>query len=151
MGEEIYSKVQIHAEVPHQCDECGGKLYYLGAGAFECRRCAKTLYSDYGKVRKYITEHGMASIPILVRATGVEREVLEEFVRDGTLYDPYEDINKCAGCGCVLEKGRYCEECQKNIVGRLAEAIKPLSAEDPGRPRGPVNLRDTRMHYLNKN
>ena len=150
MGEGKKSKVQIHADYPHSCDECGGKLFYLGAGAFECRKCDKILYSDYGKVRKYIEENGMASIPILEIKTGVEHEVLEEFVREGALYDPFENFNKCAGCGCLLEKGRYCDDCQKNIIGRLAEVMKPLDEEENDKPRGTIKRKNSRMHYLNK-
>ena len=150
MGEKRFTKLKITAKFPHCCDECYGKLYYLGAGAFECRSCNKTIYSDYGKVRKYIEENGMTSIPILEKMTGVDRETLEEFERDGTLYDPFEDIEKCHGCGCVIEKGRYCKECQENIIGRLADALKPEETEtDPetGETRV-IKKKTNRMHYL---
>ena len=148
MADTEYTKVKTTASCPHCCDQCGGKIYYLGAGAFECRKCARTIYSDYGIVRKYIDEHGMTTIFELERKTGVPREVLEEFERDGTLYDPYEEINKCYGCGCVIEEGRYCKECQKNLIGRLADAMRPETDETPVRKPGYIQRKNTRMHYL---
>ena len=148
MSDSKNKTLKIAASFPHCCDECGGKLYYLGAGAFECRRCEKILYSDYGKVRKYIEENGMATILELELHTGVSREILEEFELEGTLYDPYEEINKCHHCGCVIEKGRYCKDCQGNIVGRLKEALTPEPEETEAAKAGSVKKKNNRMHYL---
>ncbi len=148
MADEKVRKLKMTVSFPHRCDECGGKLFYLGAGAFECRECEKTIYSDYGKVRKYIEEHGMTSIPILEHMTGVPRDVLEQFQHEGTLYDPYEDINKCYCCGCVIEKGRYCKDCQSNIVGRLAAALKSDVPEPENNGLKKISKKNNRMHYL---
>ena len=148
MASQKKTKLKMTAQFPHRCSECGGKLFYLGAGAFECRKCDKTIYSDYGKVRKYIDENGMTSIPILEKMTGVSREVLEQFERDGTLYDPYKDIKKCYICGCVIESGRYCRDCQGNIIGQLADALKTDNEEQDERHPGKLNKKNNRMHYL---
>ena len=99
----------------------------MGTGEYECQRCKKILFDDYGKVRRYLDENGNSSILVLERETGVSKEVLEYLKEEGILTEPEpeeeENIKRCSKCGKPIEIGRYCNSCKAELVGGIAGAF----------------------------
>ena len=104
---------------PMKCEQCGGPLWFLGAGEYECHDCKARALDDYGKVRHYIEENGMATQYELETALDIPGEIIESFLDNGTLYDPGSPTNICKGCGCVVTYGRYCKDCIRDMGSKL--------------------------------
>lgn len=123
---------------PVHCDECGGKMYYLSGGEYECRECGCREYDDFGKVRTFLGEHGPSPAPVIAAATGVKTEVIKHFLKKGRLEIPEGSkyFLQCERCGCAIRYGRFCPECMKELTGGLRAAFHEDVGERPkGHPR----------------
>ena len=142
---------KLNQSKPAQCDDCGGKMVYKGIGEYECSKCGNVMYDDYGKVRRYIDEHGASSILILERETGVSKEVLEYLIKDGTLTQPPESIftNVCNRCGYPIVNGRYCKACMMEMANELAGVMKADQKKEPKQVATGKNT-GARMHLTHR-
>lgn len=124
---------KLNASKPTECDACGGKMIYKGTGEYECAKCRKLMLDDYGKVKRYMDEHGTSSLMILGRETGVSKDVLEYLIEDGVLTMPEEEDTgrKCAKCGNPIESGRYCKSCMAELANGLASAFSDTENKKP--------------------
>ncbi|MCI9035060.1 MAG: hypothetical protein HFJ08_13650 [Lachnospiraceae bacterium] len=104
---------------PPLCGMCGGKLVQAGSGIFKCERCGNEALDDYGKVRKYLDEHGPSPAIAIAQATGVDRNLISRFLRGGKLEIPdgSKYYLRCEKCSCSIKSGRYCEDCAKELSG----------------------------------
>lgn len=109
---------------PWFCEICGGEMKPVYSGIYECKKCKRQEYDDFGKVRSYIEEHGKQPAAILAEETGVELETIEMFLRTGRLEIPEgSDIYvSCERCGCDIRFGRFCNDCMKVLTGDMKKA-----------------------------
>ena len=134
---------------PVKCDDCDGKVYYRGCGEFECESCGRLQYDYFGKVKKYLEEHGPTPSGIISQKTGVPQDVIGRFLKKGRVEIP-EGSNiyiKCEKCGCNIKYGRFCPKCALE----LASGVKKVLAEDIGeRPKKETCEMSGKMHFVKK-
>ena len=127
MTDKELAKIVL-AKRPIACEECGGKIKYLGGGEYECMNCKHVFLDDFGKVRKYLYENGSTKSSVIAAATGVPEELIMEFVRDGKI-EFIENAGiklRCDRCGCVIRRGRICAECAKKDVENFGKSYNEL-------------------------
>lgn len=138
------------ASKPMECELCGGKIYYLDGGRYQCRSCEHIMLDDFGKVKAYIDKHGPSPSPVIAAATGVSAEVIDVFLRRGRLEIPEGSkyYIKCEKCHCSIRYGRFCPDCIKETVG----GMKAIFAEEVGeKPKREWNFDVTgRYHFVDK-
>ena len=107
---------KLFDNTPIICEECGGAYEYQGAGEYKCKDCGHVAYDDYGKVRKFIDEHGPAPYHVVKKATGVNGKLVREYLDTPNTEKSFD--RKCSKCGCRIASGRLCSACQK-MEGRV--------------------------------
>lgn len=130
---------------PMFCEACDGKMIYDGHGIYHCSDCGKEALDDYGKIRKYLEEHGSDTAVAVARETGVDLGIVSMFLKDGRIEIPNGSslFIKCRRCGCSLRFGRYCRECTQEMAGGLSNAFR----EDMGERPEPVKSGRKGMQY----
>jgi len=148
MARYEYEKELIDSK-PIKCDECGSKIYYKGCGHYVCEQCKHDMYDYFGKVKKYLDDHGPTPSAIVSEETGVPHNILNSFLKKGRVEIPEGSkfYIKCEKCGCSLRYGRFCPECAKALAG----GIKVILTEDIGEKPKKVSAElDGKMHFVNK-
>jgi len=82
-------------------------------------------------VRKSLKGTLNASIlgSIVAEATGVQEPVVRRMIREGRfLSSGVELFYPCEKCGSPIQKGQYCEKCQKEMREELTAAVAKQSA-----------------------
>jgi DNA-directed RNA polymerase subunit RPC12/RpoP len=68
--------------IPVACPYCGGRVKYAGLGEYECEKCGRISYDNYGKVRSYIESHPGATINQVMAGTGVSKASIKQLIAD---------------------------------------------------------------------
>ena len=97
------------------CSACGTVMEYLSLGEYRCPKCGREELDEYGKVRRYVDEHGPTPAHIIAEETGVDREKIDVFLRKGKLeiVSGPEGYLKCEMCGVPIRFGRICQDCAR--------------------------------------
>lgn len=136
----------INYHKPLRCEFCGAGLRYTGVGEYKCNRCRQIMLDDYGKVRKYVQEKGSANAAEISRDTGVDKDVIDEMIKQGALESSVDAVGKlkCASCGKPISKGRFCNDCIWKIASGLNDsfaAAKKEKQESPAKKaKGPGKM-----------
>ena len=103
------------------CPNCDILMKYKHGGLFVCEKCGAEQLNDFGKVKKYLNEHGPTNAIELAANTGVRRSRIGEFLRLGKVEIPGGSATfiHCKSCGTAIRFGNYCANCvhTKNIQG----------------------------------
>ncbi|MBX6396344.1 MAG: hypothetical protein IRY98_11710 [Alicyclobacillaceae bacterium] len=108
------------------CKRCG-RIFQKTAGVTVCPACRREEEELYQKVRAYVAEHRGATIIEVSEATGVDADLVLQFLREGRL----SVVNggnmryPCERCGREIQTGRFCERC----VAELARGFAPLQQD----------------------
>lgn len=133
---------------PVVCEKCKGKLFYKGGGRYECSSCDAFVLDDFGKIKAFLEENGPTPMLVIAQATGVQYEVVEQFLKKGRLEIPEGSkyYLGCEKCGCSIRYGKYCPDCIREVAG----GIKAVFHEDVGeRPKHMYNAEMAgKMHFL---
>lgn len=110
---------------PVQCSKCGSSLYYRGSGKYVCSSCENMEYDEFGKVKKYLDEHGVSTMAVIADATGVPMKHLNLMLREGKVEIPDGSsfYIKCESCGCSIRYGRFCPDCVRRTASDLRQAF----------------------------
>lgn len=106
------------------CRRCGKMFVYVGRDL--CPECREEDERDFDRVREYLRRHPRADIEELHQETGVEREKILGFLREGRLEvdrDGISSVYRCRICGKVISHGRICLDC-------LEKFKKPLPGKE---------------------
>lgn len=136
-----------------KCSKCGTVMKYLALGEFECPACGNEELDDYGRIRKYLDEHGPTSSAAIEQATGVRRTVINEYLRRGRLEitDASPIFIRCERCGKNIKFGRVCSACAKNMVTKAEDKKKGISIEEIGEEPIPLSQKHDKMFFANRN
>ncbi len=118
---------------PVICPVCGEHFTYKGVGEYQCEKCGRVEYDDYGIVRNYIESHKGATVVEISAATGISQSVIHGLLRQERLQvasDSRVFLN-CKSCGKEIRSGMYCPTCAK--LAEAAEARKKAAAEREAR------------------
>ncbi len=103
------------------CPNCDILMRYKHGGLYVCEKCGAEQLNDFGKVKKYLNEHGPTNAMDLAANTGVRRSRIGEFLRLGKVEIPEGSATfiHCKSCGTAIRFGNYCANCvhTKNIQG----------------------------------
>ncbi len=103
------------------CPNCDILMRYKHGGLYVCEKCGAEQLNDFGKVKKYLNEHGPTNAIDLAANTGVRRSRIGEFLRLGKVEIPEGSATfiHCKSCGTAIRFGNYCANCvhTKNIQG----------------------------------
>ena len=94
-----------------KCEKCGAPLKSIRSGEYQCIECGAIEYDEFGKVRKYLDEHGPASKEEIIKATGVRKAVVIEYLKEQRLMVSGAGNNVCVICGARILSGTICAEC----------------------------------------
>ena len=114
------------------CSSCG-KVFVSINNARICMDCRE-------KEEKWERE--------IVEATGVQEPVIRRMIREGRFVSTgIELYYPCEKCGSPIDKGQYCEKCQKEMRDELTAAIAKKSSvggkgDGSANRRGYVTLND---------
>ncbi len=110
--------VMLENNMAH-CEKCGGRLVYKYSGIYECEGCHMEVYNDFGRVKKYIEDHGPTPANEISQNTGVGLATINKFLRAGRVEIPEGSgfYISCAMCGAPIRYGKYCMECAVKSAG----------------------------------
>ena len=90
------------------CSICG-RLFAYQQGRTICSRCLDQEEEQYAIVRKYVRDHPGATVFEVAEETGVEEEIILQFLRDGRLQSRgFAEVLECQRCGKIISSGKYC-------------------------------------------
>ena len=100
------------------------------------------------EIVEFVRDHPKCQIGEIVEATGVQEPVIRRMIREGRFVSTGVDLfYPCEKCGSPIQKGQYCEKCQKEMREELTAAVAKKSAsgmrttnEQGGGRRGYVTL-----------
>lgn len=130
------------------CDVCGSLVKPLRDGEYECTHCKKIFLDDFGKVRKYLEEHGRTTARNIAYATGVPMQTVYSLLKNCKIeiIQPSQTYIKCTNCGQNITCGDICPKCGKHYtekeiktledkikIGQIGEEPRKISMLKPGK------------------
>lgn len=116
-----------------RCKRCG-VIFQKVIDRDLCPSCLEREEEEFRKVKEFLRQHPKARLEEVSEATGVDKKVILEFLKEGRLQvaegmEPLVELF-CERCGKPITSGRLCDDCRKKV----AQLIQ--SAEEK-KPRGP--------------
>ncbi|EEQ48043.1 hypothetical protein [Selenomonas flueggei] len=110
------------------CSSCG-KVFIAINNSRVCPDCREKEEQWEKEIIEYVREHPKSQIPEIVEATGVQEPIIRRMIREGRfLSSNVELFYPCEKCGSPIQKGQYCDKCQKEMREELQAAIGKQSA-----------------------
>jgi len=111
---------------PVHCEQCMGRIYYVGNGRYKCKSCDNHMMDDLGKVMKYHEENPLDDVEKIANATGVAEENVYIILsrRGMELPQSSKYYLNCVRCGCVVQHGRFCDFCTRELAGLIKEDLR---------------------------
>jgi predicted amidophosphoribosyltransferase len=99
------------------CPKCGELMRYAFGEVFKCDNCGAEEMTSFGKVRKYIEDHGPSNAANISDGTGVPVSTINRYLREGRIEIPdgSDSYIKCEDCGAEIRYGRFCPECSAKL------------------------------------
>lgn len=98
------------------CPECG-KVYVENA-AKVCPDCYRKQEEDAERVMEYLRDVAKATLEEIHEATGVKHKIILRLLRSGRIMGSIISY-PCETCGTLIEEGRLCTQCSKNILEQI--------------------------------
>ena len=98
------------------CSECG-KIYVENA-ARVCPECYRRQEEDAEKVVEYLRDVDKATLEEIHQATGVKHKIILRLLRSGRIMGSAISY-PCETCGTLIDEGRLCDKCSKNILDQI--------------------------------
>ncbi|MCT8140143.1 hypothetical protein H1D32_22065 [Anaerobacillus sp. CMMVII] len=116
-----------------------------------CNNCHQQEEDDFQKVYHYVRkkDNRRATIHEVEEATGVEKEFIYKFIKQGriSLHSFPNLAYPCESCGTMIREGRICSDCRGNITDGLERLdIEKTFAE---RNKREENSKITTYHSVN--
>lgn len=117
------------------CPQCGRLFPYMGKRI--CRKCQELEEDQYMLVRRYVRDNPGSGIFEVSEETGVEKEKIINFLREGRLESRGLKSSgySCKGCGKNISEGIYCSKCNSQLdsdfKGALTQKSEPALKINP--------------------
>lgn len=118
------------------CRKCGRMFNYV-SGAPICAACKEKLEEKFHEVKKYVSDHKTATIPMISEECDVDANQIRKWIREERLeFSEDSAIGlPCENCGAIIRSGRYCEKCKMEMANRFGEVLpKPKQTEIKKKP-----------------
>ena len=128
------------------CRDCGSLFNYLG-GPRICPSCKKKLEDKFHQVKEYIYENKDATMNQVAEENEVSIQQLKQWVREERLsFSPDSSVRiECESCGAMIQTGRYCESCKKQLangLGGLYKKDEPVVKKKPEKQKAKMRFLD---------
>ena len=120
------------------CSSCG-KVFVSINNSRICMDCREKEEQWEKEIMVYVRDHPDSRIGEIVKATGVQEPIIRRMIREGRFIS--SNINlyyPCEKCGSPIQRGQYCEKCQKGMRDELKAVIAKKNAAAPAAPAGDV-------------
>lgn len=121
------------------CPECG-KLYVENAARI-CPECYRKQEDDAEKVVEYLRDVDKATLEEIHQATGVKHKIILRLLHSGRIMGTAISY-PCETCGTLIDQGRLCDKCSKNIL----EQMKPEELKQEQELQSPTIKTRSRMY-----
>jgi len=110
-----------------KCKRCGA-IFQKVIERDLCPVCLAKEEEEFQKVKEFFRRHPKARLEEVSEATGVEKKVILEFVKEGRLQvasevQPVLELF-CERCGRPILAGRLCEECRRKVAQLIQSGEK---------------------------
>ena len=114
------------------CSSCG-KVFVSINNARICMDCRAKEEQWEKSIIDYVRDHPNSKIGEIVEATGVQEPVIRRMIREGRFVSTGVELYyPCEKCGSPIQRGQYCEKCQKDMRDELTAAIAKKSSAGKG-------------------
>ena len=97
------------------CSSCG-KVFVSINNARICMDCRAKEEEWEKAIVEFVRDHPKSQIGEIVEATGVQEPVIRRMIREGRFVSSGADLYyPCEKCGSPIQKGQYCDKCQKEM------------------------------------
>lgn len=129
------------------CRRCG-RLFNYVSGPRICPACHDEMEEKFQEVRKYIQQHGRASMEEVSEECGVDTGQIQQWIRQERLQfaDDSPIRVSCEMCGKMIGCGRFCPQCKDTMARKLNSAmgLTGVMVEKPVEKKTTTN----RMRFL---
>lgn len=113
------------------CKRCG--VIFNDDNSQICSACKKDDEKDFQRVKEYLEENPRATLMEVSRNLKLSTDKVKRFVRDGRVETVGENEGtsgiECEKCGVSINSGRYCSECQINLIKGIQNAKGSLGGK----------------------
>ena len=83
----VEKRFEVFVEEPGllKCQKCQGAMQFQRRDVYVCTECGWEYVTQFGKVKRYIEEHGPRTALQISEATGVSRKIIDEFIQEGRI------------------------------------------------------------------
>lgn len=113
------------------CPQCGKLFVYAGRNL--CLDCIGREELQFEAIKTHLREHPGCTVDALHEATGVPRQLILRFLREGRLVkgDLAEGELRCRRCGRAISSGALCAGCAQRVGEELEDARgQPAAARE---------------------
>lgn len=106
------------------CRKCGRLFNYI-MGPNICPACKESMEAKFQEVKKYIQQHGKASMKQVSEECEVDTAQIQQWIRQERLQfsDDSPIRVACEMCGKMIGSGKYCQECKDKMARQLNSAM----------------------------
>lgn len=116
------------------CRRCGRLYQYINSKY--CPFCRRELDELFEKVRDYIYDNPDANVMEVSAHTGVEEDLILEFLREGRLELKSPSIGfTCEWCDRPITTGRLCSVCQREFEQGMKKGLSEAKSNSHRRTR----------------
>jgi len=107
------------------CRTCK-KIFNHVSGPAICPACREEKEKKFQEVKKYIQNHGVASINQVAEACEVEVNQINQWIREDRLQFAEDSPIRvaCEKCGTMIRSGTFCEKCKAEMTNTLGNVYK---------------------------
>lgn len=130
-----------------QCKRCRKIFQYQGNPV--CQSCIIELDKDFDLVRNYMYDNPKSTIDTVCDETGVSRECVTRWLREGRLILSSDSVAllNCEKCGKPIISGKFCPECTQSVKTQFESTARTFAANKPAPKKPPEDDRNgPRMH-----
>lgn len=109
-----------------RCPRCGD--IFAKQRVEICPKCRQEETQRIDALSKYLDSHPDATIDDLERISGMPKEVILTYAREGRLVALDTAILKvhCEECGTEIHSGRFCSTCRRKLAAKFADGIHQI-------------------------
>ncbi len=109
-----------------RCPRCGDIFSKVRVDI--CPKCRQEETQRIDTLSKYLDANPEATIDDLERVSGMPKEVILTYAREGRLVALDIAILKvrCEDCGVDIPSGRFCPSCRKKLAAKFSEGIHQI-------------------------
>ncbi len=114
------------------CKGCR-KIFNYVSGPMLCPACRQALEEKFQLVKKYIEDHGTATLPQIAEDCEVDVQQIRQWLREERLElaSGSAPVLECESCGVPIRSGRFCDKCRTSMANNMQSLINRSKPTQP--------------------